>query len=297
MYMFQCEHLNKKLDPYTLKDISFAIEPGTVLGVIGINGAGKTTLLRSLMGSYRLDVAPEDGGELFLDGKHFRRDRKEYKSSMAYVLQDCPFSMNMTANEIGERYGYYYEGFDLQKYRELLKKYEVSEKRMWLSTMSKGQLIRLQLAFAQSYPAKLYIMDEPAGNLDAEFREEFYDRIRELVADEQRSVILSSHLVTELEHIADQILWIGRDENGGFQRYFGGIDELKERYRILSADKEAEAVLPKDMIAGSRIRETHSEYLLYREDGNFAESLTTGEWRFPDLQEIMYYTEKESAQE
>ena len=82
MSMFKCEHLTKKLGEYTLNDISFEIEPGMVLGVIGINGSGKTTLLRSLLGSYRLDIEPEDGGEIFLDGKHFRKDIKEWLKSL-----------------------------------------------------------------------------------------------------------------------------------------------------------------------------------------------------------------------
>ena len=297
MSMFKCEHLTKKLGEYTLNDISFEIEPGMVLGVIGINGSGKTTLLRSLLGSYRLDIEPEDGGEIFLDGKHFRKDIKEYKGNIAYVLQDCPFGMNMHTIEVGERYGCYYEGFDLNKYKELLEKYEISKKKS-LSELSKGQLLRVQLAFAESYPAKLYIMDEPAGNLDVDFRDSFYDTLRRIVEDENSSVIISSHLVTELEHVADQILWIGRNETSGYLRYFGGIDEMKDFYRLISLDKNTAVNIPNEMVVGSRIRESHSEYLLYKKDGKFEDSIPAeymGELRFPDIQEIMYFIEKENA--
>ena len=141
-------------------------------------------------------------------------------------------------------------------------------------------------------------MDEPAGNLDAEFRDHFYDKVRGFVEDETSSVIISSHLVTELEHIADQLLWIGRDEDSGYERFFGGIDELKDSYRIISVDKNAAVNIPSEMLRGSRIRESHNEYMLYKEDGRFEDSLPAemlGELRFPDLQEIMYFIEKESA--
>ena len=297
MSVFKCEHLTKKLDKYTLKDISFEIEPGTILGLIGINGSGKTTLLRSLLGSYRLDISPEDAGDIWLGDMHFMKNMREYKGSLAYTLQDCPFNMNMRTYEVGEKYGFYYEGFDLDKYKNLLKEYEIPKKKT-LTELSKGQLLRVQLAFAESYPAKLYIMDEPAGNLDAEFRDHFYDKVRGFVEDETSSVIISSHLVTELEHIADQLLWIGRDEDSGYERFFGGIDELKDSYRIISVDKNAAVNIPSEMLRGSRIRESHNEYMLYKEDGRFEDSLPAemlGELRFLDLQEIMYFIEKESA--
>lgn len=297
MAMFRCEHITKKIGTYQLRDVSFSLEPGMVLGVIGVNGSGKTTLLRSILGSYRLDHNPEDGGELWVEGLHYLNQMKEYKACMAYVLQDSPFSDFACALEVGERYGHYYQGFDLEKFKELLKEYEVPEKKM-MSNLSKGQTLRVQLAFALSYPAKLYVFDEPVGNLDVEFRDVFYKRVRDLVAKEDCSVIISSHLVTELEGIADQLLWLGKENEKGFVRYFGTMDELKECYRILSTDEKVEEFLPKEMIAGKKLRESHKEYLLWKEDGKFENVLpigAQGSLRYPDLQEIMYYVEKESA--
>ena len=294
MALLECRKLNKKIGTYRLKDIDFTLEAGMVLGLIGVNGCGKTTLLRSVMGSYRLNLDPEDGGELFLNGKHFAKEEKAYRSAIAYVLENYPFSLNMNAREIGDRYGYYYPGFDLKKYKALLEKYEVPEK-MVASRLSKGQKIRSQLAFALSYPAKLYILDEPAGNLDVEFRDAFYQEIRTLVADEECAVIISSHLVTELEQIADELLWIGRAGDEGTVRYFGSVDDMRDRYRLLSIDSKEEASIPDKLITGKRIRETHSEYLLQGTKEDFGQMLPVGlqgSLRYPSLQEIMYYTEK-----
>ena len=134
MALFKCEHLNKTIGTYKLNDINFELEPGMVLGLIGVNGSGKTTLLRSIMGSYRLDEDPSDSGQLWINDKHFQTDMKEYRSSIAYVLQESPFSRYMTVKEIGETYGHYYNGFDMGKYLKLLKEYDVPEKKWndWL---------------------------------------------------------------------------------------------------------------------------------------------------------------------
>lgn len=295
--LFRCEGLTKKLGEYELKDVSFSLEKGMVLGLIGINGCGKTTLIRSILGSYRLDQSPEDAGELWIEDLHFLKQMKEYKGSMAYVMQDSPYPELMCAMEIGERYGHYYQGFDMEKFKGLLEEYEVPGKTI-TGNLSKGQVLRVQLAFALSYPAKLYVFDEPVGNLDVEFRDVFYETVRGLVAKEDCSVIISSHLITELEGIADELLWLGKEGEKGFIRYHGTIDELKEGYRILSTDESIEGVIPKDMIRGKKLRESHKEYLLWKADGKFQNVLPIGmqgSLRYPDLQEIMYYIEKENA--
>jgi len=295
---FQCRGLTKVLDGYRIEDIDFGLEAGRVMGLIGTNGSGKTTLLRCLLGSYRIDEAAGDAGEVELAGKHFKRDQEAYRQSLAYVLQADPFYELMRAPEVGERYGYFYPGFDGKKYKELLKKYEVPVKQ-WISQLSAGQKMRMQFAFMQCCKAKLCILDEPVGNLDVEFRDSCYDIIRELSAGAEKAVILSSHLVTELERIADLLLWLRREGDRGKQFFFGETDELRDRYRLLSTDRTKEELLQggikEEMIAGSRIRPSHKEYLLYDEEGCVEKKLPAvyqTELRCADLQEIMYYTEK-----
>ena len=306
---FRCEHLTKNLGEYQLKDVSFMLEPGLVLGVIGINGSGKTTLLRSILGSYRLDQSPEDGGELWLEDMHYQKDIKVYRQNIAYVLQNSPYSEFMHPLEIGERYGHFYSGFDQNRYKELLEKYEIPVKKM-ITELSKGQILRVQLAFALSYPARLYVFDEPVGNMDVEFRDAFYDVVRELAANDC-CVILSSHLVTELEHVADKILWIGKEKEVGFLRFFGSLDELRGSYRLLSVEEEMAKKIPQELICGKRLRENHKEYLLgtrklnigaTREAQENQQTISFDEMalpaelrenlRYPDLQEIMYYVER-----
>ncbi len=296
MALFECRSLTKKKGTYRIDGIDFDLEGGTILGLIGINGCGKTTLLRTILGSYRIDTDAEDTGELILNGNHFHKAQKEYRNDIAYVLQECPFNENMHAGEVGERYGYYYRDFNKSRYFALLGEYGISPKK-GISELSKGQVIKMQLAFARSYPALLYVFDEPAGNLDVHFRDEFYELLRKLVSDEKHAVIISSHLVSELEHIADELLWMGREEERGFVRFKGSIDDLKNTYRLLSVDKE-ENNIPKELIAGKRERASHCEYLLCKKDAEFDDALPEDMVKklvFPTLQEIMYYVEKEEA--
>ncbi|MCR5149311.1 MAG: ABC transporter ATP-binding protein [Eubacterium sp.] len=290
---FKCEGLTKNKGDFSLKNISFSFPEGTVVGLIGVNGCGKTTLLRSILGSYTIDSKGSDSGDIWLSGKHFQSDQKEFRKQLGFVLQENPFSRNMRVLEAGEVYGYYYDGFNMDVYIKLLKEYDVPE-REFISRLSAGQSLRMQLAFARSYPAKLYIMDEPAGNLDVKFRDYFYNCIREMVENETCSVIISSHLVTELEHIADRLLWINRNENESSVRYFGDIDSLKDSYRIFEGEKKEIEVLPQDSVVEKRIRAGHSEALLYRRDRDFS---FAPDARYATLQEIMYYVEKSSRED
>lgn len=295
MDFFKCEGLNKHKGDFILKDISFSFPKGRVAGLIGMNGVGKTTLIRSILGSYGIDKAAGDSGEIWLDGRNYKTDQKEYRQGLGFILQENPFSNNMKVMEVGEVYGYYYKGFDMNRFVSFLEEYEIYPKEQ-LSQLSAGQSLRMQLAFARSHPVKLFVLDEPAGNLDVNFRDYFYDCIREMVETEESSVIISSHLVTELEHIADDILWLGRDENVTTVRYFGDIDSFRDSYRIIEGSSDEIAAIPDQKVIGKRIREGHSEALIHRKDRDFRDAENV---RYATLQEIMYYVEKkhETAEE
>ena len=241
--IFSCKQITQEWEHFQLKDITFALEEGCVLGVIGKNGSGKTTLLRTLMGMQSTQ------GDAKILGYSLQKDEKEYKKRIAYVLNESPFRMNVNALTNGRLFGRYYDSFDLERYKELLERYEILEHPeklqsvrqgkkniQALNRLSQGQQIQQQLAFALSYDASVYFMDEPTGNLDVEFRDTFYEEIRKLVSDERKSVIYASHLIEEMEYFADYILWL-REQNGISQIYFYGmVDELRDRYRIIEAE-------------------------------------------------------------
>lgn len=292
--ILNCNIISKKCGDFRLDKINFQLEPGYILGVIGVNGAGKTTLLRSILGSYQLN-AEGDEGSVTIAGKDSVKDIVAYKEQIAYVLQDTPFDIWMTAIEIGRIYGRYYKSFDMEKYIALLREYKVpfeeKEKHRVIKDMSKGQQIRQQLAFAQAYDANLFIFDEATGNLDVNFREDLYKQIRNLVSTGNKSVIYATHLVEELEEFADYILWMQKKENVGNIRYFGTIDDLKNQYRIVEADADTLDGIPDTIRVGIKSTDTHKEALICVDGYNIPEMIKKNS-RYADLKEIMYYVEK-----
>ncbi len=296
--IFSCKQITQEWEHFQLKDITFALEEGCVLGVIGRNGSGKTTLLRTLMGMQSTQ------GDAKILGYSLQKDEKEYKKRIAYVLNESPFRMNVNALTNGRLFGRYYDRFDQERYEELLQQYGIIEHPeklrsvchgkkniQALNRLSQGQQIRQQLAFALSYDASVYFMDEPTGNLDVEFRDAFYEEIRKLVSDERKSVIYASHLVEEMENFADYILWL-REQNGVSRIYFyGTVDELRDRYRIIEAEDEVLRGIPSERILGGRKETNHNEWLIDVEQYELPASIRECA-RYPELKEIMYYVEK-----
>lgn len=303
--LLECVSLTKKMGEFRLADIHFALQPGYILGVIGRNGTGKTTLVRLIAGSYEL----EEQGDSILAGTSIKENVVGYKKQIAYILHKNPFPQMITPKDCAMVYGYYYKGFDKKKYREYLKEFEVPE-TVIIKNLSKGQQIRQQLAFALSYKAKLYILDEPAANLDVEFRDIFYQYVRRMTEDGTSSVIYVSHLVDELEQLADYILWLGAEKTEnkkrGYQRFFGTMDELREQFQLIEMSKrqfkesavknflekeDLKKTIKEENIIGVREREHHQEMLVQIDRELLPEEIKQVS-RYASLKEIMYYNEK-----
>ncbi len=303
-YLMECNHIYKQIGYFFLRDIHFALEPGYILGVIGSNGAGKSTLVRVLLGSYKLYTHIEDNkyqtteakrmaanrGDVTIDGFSLKRHPKDYKARVAYILNDTPFAKGLTAKENGNLYGNYYEDFEVQRYEELCKEYEVPYE-LPLKELSKGQQIKMQLAFALSHEARLYIFDEPAGNLDVKFRDMFYDMMRDIVKDGDKSIIYVTHLVEEMEHLADYVLWIEK----GTQKAFGTLESILDEYLLYQGPRGFLRPGEGYEVIGMKRNESHTEALVWSREGIFS-NLVKERSRRATLKEIMYY-EKEAEGE
>ena len=278
--------IKKHIGKLDLGPLSFELKPGVITGLIGVNGSGKTTLLRTMMGSYIRD----EGKLSYVDSQGNEEVIEDFKDELSFVLADFPYHRGLAASSIGKVYGKYYDSFDYSKYMGLLKEYGVNEKGNY-KILSKGECIKMQTAFALSYPSSIYVFDEPVGNLDPEFRDKFYDIMRDIVSDEKSSIIISSHLVMELEKIADELVWIKNEKI----YFYGTVDELKDKYRIIDINKEELQYINNDMIVGSKIRDNHSEVMITIDNLEEFEKIKErfrDKVRFAELQEIMYFVEK-----
>jgi len=183
--------------------VDLQLQPGTVLGLIGPNGAGKTTLLRSLLGLTRCE------GELSVLGLDPRREQAKLMEQVCFIADTAVLPRWMTVTQLLD----YVEGthprFDRAHAEKLLAATEVQSKRR-VGQLSKGMTVQLHLALVMAIDARLLILDEPTLGLDILFRKQFFDQLLNDYFDEERTIVISTHQVEEVEHILTHAMFMNR---------------------------------------------------------------------------------------
>ena len=178
----------KRLGNFKLKNISLELPEGFILGLIGPNGAGKTSLIHLILGLYQ-----PDEGEILIEDENFKEHEIDIREKLGTVLLEDLFESGYTLKENGALYGNYYKNYSEETLLRYLDRFHLDPTSKF-KQLSKGEKLKFQFAFALSHDAKLLILDEPTGNFDPTFRTEFFEVLKEFIADGQRSVILSTHL-------------------------------------------------------------------------------------------------------
>lgn len=217
-----CE-VTKKFENFNLNNVSFNIQENCITGFLGKNGAGKTTLIKILLG-----LLKTDSGEVTFFSNKYGKDNSSIKNKIGVVLDDGFFYDNLSLDEMKDLIASSYSHWNEEKYQEYLKKFRLNPKQS-ISTLSKGMKLKYSLALALSHGADLLIMDEPTSGLDPEIRKELMDIISEFVQEEGRSAFFSTHITSDLERCADEIIII---DNGRIVEQ-AGKDDLIESYRII----------------------------------------------------------------
>lgn len=204
---------------FTIKDISFTLERGYMLGLIGRNGAGKSTLLRILLQSI-----PRKKGSMEIAGYDVATHATEAKKLVGYVGEDFCFMPKETLRENGRVFGAFYPEFDEERYLELLNRFEVGAEKLG-SQLSKGETTKAQLAFALSHKPELLLLDEPTGGLDPVMRREFLYVLQSELVGERMGIIFSTHITEDLDKVADYIAMLEK----GRLLFYESKEELLER--------------------------------------------------------------------
>lgn len=202
-------------DRFSLRDVTLAVEPGQIVGFVGANGAGKTTTIRAALGLIKLDA-----GEVRLFGQRCGADAPDetqrcLRARVGLVLDTCPFPSTLKVGQIEALVGPAYPTWDRKTFAGFIDRFGLDPKTK-VKDLSRGMGMRLQLACALSHNAKLLILDEATAGLDPMAREELLDELLAFVSDGQRSVLLSSHITSDLERAADRVICI---DNGSIVFY------------------------------------------------------------------------------
>ncbi len=212
--LLEFEHVTGTAKRFRLEDVSFALPAGYIMGLAGKNGAGKTTLI-----SYIIEPKQHYTGVIRIDGVDIRENHAAMRNKIGLVSDDNSFLEERTAEQNAELLGDLYADWDGELFQEAMKKLEVPTGRT-VGKMSRGERLKFQLAFAMAHHAKLYLLDEVTAGMDPVFRIKFFRMLNELIAQEDVSVLMTSHVPEEIERKMDYvgILKEGRLESFGISQ-------------------------------------------------------------------------------
>ena len=276
MEALNIKNVTKKYNRFTLDNISFSVPQGAIMGLIGENGAGKSTLIKAI-----LDLINKDGGEVDIYGKKHDRNAKEIREDVGVVFDTLHYNENLNPNDISKINKYTYKNWDEKAFRNYLEVFKLNE-RSKIKIMSKGMKMKLGIAIALSHKAKLLILDEPTAGLDPVARDELLDIFLDFMQDETHSILISSHIATDLEKIADYITFI----HEGRVLLSKPKDELLYDYRIVKCGESDFAELKEE--EGAVWRKHDYQYEVLLPTGKKLESkYSSCEMERPTIDEVM----------
>lgn len=282
----EIKEITKHYDGFTLDHVSFAVPKGSIMGYIGQNGAGKTTTIRSL-----LNIIPIDHGEIRVLGLDHIKDEAEMKQLIAVVFDELPFHDIFNANDMAKIFEGLYGQWDNGIYQEYLDRFQLPSKKK-IGQFSKGMKMKLQIACALSHNAELLVMDEPTTGLDPVVRDEILHIFMEYLETGERSILMSSHITSDLEKIADSVTYIDK----GKILVSGYKDEILEKHGVIKCSKEELKDIDPNDIVSTRINDFGAEAMVY--DKEAIKDKYSGLLIDPTtLEEIMlYYVNKEKKE-
>lgn len=239
MNAVEVKELTKKFKGFTLDHVSFSLPAGCIMGLVGENGAGKSTTLKLL-----LNMIQKDSGRITILGK----DEKNIdKNEIGVVFDECRFHESFTAKDINQVLKSIFQRWNEQQFFDYLNRFEVPSNKK-LKEFSRGMKMKISIAAAVSHDAKLLLLDEPTSTLDPVVRDEMLDIFYDFISDEQHSIVISSHIVSDLEKVCDYIAFMHK----GKMILCEEKDRLLQECRLAQMSEAEFSAIDKDEIIGSR---------------------------------------------
>lgn len=246
--------LCKQYEGFALENVSFTLPRGAVMGFIGENGAGKTTTIKSI-----LNLIHRDAGAIRVLGLDNIGDERAVKERIGVVLEDGCFLNTLNARQVDTLMGKAYQNWKPEQFFGFMQRFGIDERKK-IKDYSKGMRMKLSIAAALSHGAELLIMDEPTSGLDPVVRDEVLDLFYDFMQDEGHAILLSSHITSDLDKIADYITFI----HGGRIVLSEPRDELLDTYGVLHCTADQLAALDPTAVRAKRVGAFGCEALVRR---------------------------------
>lgn len=231
-------NLTKSYSGFKLNHVNLKVEKGSIMGLVGENGAGKTTMIKLMLNS-----AKREEGDIRLLGMDLLEHEKQIKEEVGVVLDGCFFPENLKVGSIEQIMRCFYKNWDKPLFLQYCQKFALPLDKP-IKNFSKGMRMKLAIVCALSHHPKLLILDEPTSGLDPIVRSEILEIFRDFIQDEEHSILISSHITSDLEHIADYITFIDQGEIVLSETY----ENLTNSYGIVRCDENIFKKMEKDEI-------------------------------------------------
>lgn len=282
--ILRLENVRKTYPSFTLKDVSFSVKPGQIMGFIGRNGAGKTTTLKCIM-----NLIHYESGKISAFETDMSKNELENKQRIGFALSELNYYPNKTIRQLMNVTKRFYKKFDEKKFNEACRLFNLNIDKK-LEELSSGMKVKYSVAIALSHHAELLILDEPTSGLDPVSRDEILDIFRQIVKNKDRAILFSTHITSDLDKCASDITYI----HDGEIIYSGTKNDFVNSYLFIK-DKTFN-------------KELLNEYIAYKEFDDRIEGLISPdkkdlfiknkiEPQEPDLEQIMVYIERSKKED
>ena len=282
--ILRLENVRKTYPSFTLKDVSFEVKPGQIMGFIGRNGAGKTTTLKCIM-----NLIHYESGKISAFETDMSKNELENKQRIGFALSELNYYPNKTIRQLMNVTKRFYKQFDEKKFNEACRLFNLNIDKK-LEELSSGMKVKYSVAIALSHHAELLILDEPTSGLDPVSRDEILDIFRQIVKNKDRAILFSTHITSDLDKCASDITYI----HDGEIIYSGTKNDFVNSYLFIK-DKTFN-------------KELLNEYIAYKEFDDRIEGLISPdkkdlfiknkiEPQEPDLEQIMVYIERSKKED
>ena len=276
--------LNKKYPSFELKDVTFSVKPGEIMGFIGRNGAGKTTTLKSIM-----NLVHFDSGKVIAFDQDMSKYELDNKQRIGFALSELNYYPNSTIRRLMDVTKRFYKNFDEKKFMEVCKIFNLDINKK-LEELSSGMKVKYSVAVALSHQAELLILDEPTSGLDPVSRDEILDIFREIVKNKDRAILFSTHITSDLDKCASNITYIHEGEI----IFTGKKKDFVNSYLFVN-DKSKNKELEKEYIACKELDDRIEGLIDVNNKDIFIKNKI--EVKEPDLEQIMVYLERSKNNE